>query len=671
MMDETRLTRPSVLAPAPRPVGPRPIRWSLLALPVLALSLVLAVREVARVETLLASEGSRAQRVVVYEVRPGSDLRLPIEAGTEVFRVVAHAMRKGALDEGPHAARLRVVATGASGPRTEEVPLLVPGEKTRVTPEDPSLAIGDPVALDVDVHGVGRGELRIVVDQLADADALLLRVYRREVLGAEKAADRPEHLGDPGRARLAHLAGEVDWSEIDGDEQALLLSARWRRVAALPRENQGLLTHAIVLASRPRDDKQDPDPVLATWDVRGDERVAIMAHGRNVIRGRAEGDPEARVLATVRHLDGRVDTFEGKGEVRVDVPLDYAVGIELWRSSTGPLSVRASDPPRVEPAARVAAFRATRARPVVVKAEGEALVLRVATRRAVPRDAGEAFGIVLDATIVPARGPGSTTTLRARRARSLFDRYDVRAPVAAPTTSAVFHLIVPAHGVLTLTPADEPIDVSLAELDPEAGPRPVPSHPANQPWPKVEALGGAAWGGWVARRPSNAAALEEGGRVVLRVPHRVVEVREPEPKAPSFRVRRPDTATPLVVDGRLFEPTSVRFEIELRKGEPLVLPVRLFAREPLEVFARIDDGAFARVERGVAERVTNDRSHRVAGEVRSTVVLGDDLPPGKHVLSFTAAAGKEAWVHLPWLPRPRLPGAPPPDPHWIEGDLED
>jgi hypothetical protein len=53
------------------------------------------------------------------------------------------------------------------------------------------------------------------------------------------------------------------------------------------------------------------------------------------------------------------------------------------------------------------------------------------------------------------------------------------------------------------------------------------------------------------------------------------------------------------------------------------------------------------------------------------VVLGDDLEPGTHVLTFTPPPGKKAWVHLPWMIHPRKPGSPPPDPHWIDGDLDD
>jgi len=686
----SRLTRLSLLAPTTREVGLKPVRWSLLALPLVALGLVLAVREVARVERVLSAEGSRAQRVIVYELRPGGELRVPMEAGTEVFRIVAHAMKAGALTDAPHEARVSVTAvTEAGATRRDEVKVVAPGASTRVAPEEGSLVVGDPVALNFDAHGLGKGELKIALSSIVDADALLVRIYRREVVGADKVAERPERLGVEGRARLAHLAGEVDWNELDADEQATLLGERWRRVAALPNANKGLVTHAIVLATPPsRDTVPDPDPMLSAWDIRDDERVAIVAHGRNLVRARADGDPEAKVVATVRHLDGRVDTIEGKGEVRVDVPLDYEVAIELWRSSPGFLSLRASDPERLETATHVAAWRTTPTRPVVVTAGKEPLVLRVTARRPIPRNANETFGIVLDATITGGVSTASHTSvnqsvmLRASRARSIYDRYDVRTPDAAPTATAVFHLVVPAAGTLTLTPAEGQVDLSLAELDPKAAPRPVPAYPAEKPWPKVAKSGESDWGGWAARRPTNftlferAAPSGEIARLVLRVPHRYVEVKEPESKVPGYRIHRPKNVVPIIRGNRTFDPTTVSFEIELAKGEPLVLPVRLFAREKLDVVARVDAGfpvrTFpVRIEKGVAERITTARGYVVEDEVRTIMVLGDDLPPGRHVLTFTPPAGKQAWVHLPWTATPRLPGAPPPDPHWIEGDLED
>lgn len=681
----SRLTRLSILEPSAREVGVRPVRWSLLAIPVVAIGLVFAVREVARVEKVLSAEGNRAQRVIVYELRPGGEVRVPIEPGTEVFRVVAHAVRKGALSPNPHEARMVFTAKGDKGTHNDEVSFAAPGTTARVTSEDASIIAGDPTAINVDVHGLGTGELKIALASIEEADGVLVRIYRRERLDHKSIADRPERLGDDGRARLAHHAGEIDWDELEPSEQALLLGARWRRVAALPNANKEIVTHAIAVAAAPsKTNNQDLDPSFLAQDLRADEQIALIAHGKTRLRARADADPEARVTATIRHVDGRIENLEGKGELSVDVPADEELGVEFARSTPGVLSLRSNDPGRIEPSGHIAAWRTSKDRPLVVRAGGDPLVLRVSARRPVPRNAVETFSIALDATITSdgfqtvavesaPKQDGQTVMLRAERIRSVYERYDGRDPEAAPTTSAVFHILVPPKGTLTLTPAEGTVDLSLSELDPSAAPRPVPAYQVDKPWPKVQKVGDIDWGGYVARRPTNYATFEAAtdGRTVVRVPHRFVPAAEPQTKAPSFRIKRPESTDTIVRDKRLFDPTTVQFEIDVPGGEPLVLPVRAFAHEKMELIARVDGEAIGRRTSGTAERVTTARKFTVEDEVRTVVVLGDDLTPGKHVLTFVPPAGKKAWVHLPWTAKPRLPGAPPPDPHWIEGDLED
>jgi hypothetical protein len=695
----SRLTRTTLLEPTTREVGARPIRWSLLALPLVVAGLVFAVREVGRVERVLAAEGSRAARVIVYELKPGTDVRVPIEPGTEVFRIVAHAVRKTSLTNVPHDARLLITASGERGTRTDDIRFAAPGTTARVTPEDSELVVGDPVAVNVDVHDLGRGELTIALTSIVEADGVLVRIYRREAVSGKQLVARPERLGPEGRAHLAKTAGELSWDELELAEQEVLLAARWKRVAALPHANKGLPTHAVAVSGPPmRATSGDVEPAITVFDLRGDERGAVLAHGKVVVRGRADGDEEAIVHATVRHLDGRVDEIDGKGEVTVEVAEGAEAGIELTRSTPGILSIRASDPNKLEGTGHVGAWRTTKARPAVVNAGNEPIVLRVSARRPVPRDAAGEVPIVLDATIsapssgkepnvfakvadpkaLDPKGVGGgpkdqTVTLRAMRARSIYERYDVRAPSSAPTASAVFHVLVPAGGSATLAPAEGEIDLSLAELDPGATPRPVRAWPADGPGPAVRKTGDQEWGGFVGRWPSNAGAFQssEDGRTTIRIPHRLVPLPEPQTGTPSFRIKRPPAGDAITRNGRLFDPTTVSFEIDVPAGEALVLPVRAYAKEPLDLIAKIDGDVPDRRDRGVAERITTARKIAVTEEVRSIVVLGDDLPAGKHVLTFVPPPGKKAWVHLPWMPRPRLPGAPPPDPHWIEGDLED
>lgn len=681
----SRLTRTSILEPTTREVGVRPIRWSLLAIPVIVAGLVFGVREVARVEKVLSAEGKRAARVVVYQIDPGGELHVPIEPGTEVMRVIAHAVKKGALTTQPHEGRLLFTAKGEHGTRNDDVSFSAPGSTERVQPEDEGLVIGDPVAINLDVHGIGAGEMTISLANITDADGVVVRVYRRESVVGKKLDTRPEKLGLGGLARLAHHAGEPDWAELDAGEQEMLLEARWRRVPASPQSNKGLVARAVAVAqAKPNAQTLAPDPAIASVDLRADERAATFVHGKTTLRARADGDPDAKVIATVRHPDGRVDTLEGKGELVVPVPADYDVGVELARSTPGVLSIRADDPSKIEAPTTFAAWRTTKERPYVIKGGSEPTVLRVAARRPVARAAGESFTIAMDATIsrdvllastansVPAAG-SQTVLLRATRPRSTFDRYEGAQPSASPTTSAVFHVLLPANGTLTLSPVEGPLDLTVSELDPAATPKPTRTWPAKGPYPPVEKVGDLEWGGYVVRKPTNLGAFHAAadGRVIVHVPHRYVPLTEPDPKSPTFRIKRPENAESIVHDGRTFESTSVAYEIDVPGGEPLVLPVRLFTQEKMEIVAKIDGEVPDRLSTGFAERVTTPRSMSVLDEARSVVVLGDDLPAGKHVLTFTPPPGKKAWIHLPWVPKPRIPGAPPRDPHWIEGDLED
>ncbi|MGZ3422916.1 MAG: hypothetical protein ACXVEE_33960, partial [Polyangiales bacterium] len=671
----SRLTLTSVLEPTTREVGIRPVRWSLLALPLVVAGLVFAVREIGRVEKVLAADGSRAARVVLYEIRPGGELRVPIDPGTEVMRVIAHAVKDdGQLAPFPHDGRLLFEAKGEQGTRSDDVAFAAPGTVDRVVAEEQGLAVGDPVAINVDVHGLGAGEMTISLAAIADADAVLVRVYRREAVSAAKAVDRPARLGFLGRSKLATHAGEPDWAELEGDEQAMLVAARWRRVAAAPNANKSLISHAVAIAARRPSALVDVvDPGALTFDLRGDERAAVFAHGKTTIVAKSEGDPEAKVMAIVRHPDGRVDNLEGKGQLEVSVPPDYEVGVELARSTPGLLSVRSSEPSKVEPLTMVAAWRSTKERPYVVTGGASPTIVRVSARRPVSRGEVGESSIILDATITGDGIAQESVMLRASRARSLFDRYDLVKGSDAPTQSAVFHLVLPPHGTLTLTPVEGPIDLSVAELDPDAKPRPTRVVPANGPFPKVQKTGDVEWGGYVMRKPTNHDAFhgDANGHLLLRVPHRFVPVLEPEPKAPSFRIKRPDAAEIITRHGQTFDPSTVTFEIEVPMGEALVLPVRIFTQEKMDVIAKIDGDVPDRKAQGVAERVTTPRLMTVNDEVRSIVVLGDDLPPGKHFLTFVPPPGKKAWIHLPWVAKPHLPGSPPREPHWIEGDLED
>ena len=670
----SRLTRLSLLTPTTREVGARKVRWSLLLLPVLVVGLVFGIREVSRIERVLAAEGSRAARAIVYEIKPGGELEVPIEPGTDVFRIVVHAMRPksaGALSPQPHVAHLVLVAQGAQSTRTDDVSLEIPGSAARVNPEESSIVVSDPQAVNVDVHGVGPGKLVIRLGAIEGAEAALVRVYRRDALQRPEILRRTDRIDELASQRLARRLGEVDWFELDEPEQQALLSARWRKVAALP-DSKGLVTHAIAIApAPPRVIEAGEDASTTSADLREDERLAFVAAGPTTLKVRADGDPDAALVALLRQEDGTDTTVDGRGEMSIEIAAGRTVGVELSRGTPGVLSVRATDAAKLEPSTHAIAWRTTPQRPAIVTAGSAPILLRVAARRPVPRNAKEEATITLDATIAAPGSNPETALLRAQRPRSIYDRYDAKAPVDAPTTSAVFHLLIPAGATATLTPEGSPLDLSLSELDPSATPRPVMSYAADASPPKTTKIGDVDWGGYVPRRPSNVASFDPSARMLLRLPHRLVARTESPTKAPSFRVKRPDAGDTIVINKKTFDPSTVTFEIDVPSGEALVLPVRIFSKEPLDVIARVDGEIPDRRLEGTAERITTARKIAVKDEVRSIVVLGDDLAPGTHMLTFTPPPGKLAWIHLPWEPKPRLPGSPPPDPHWIEGDLED
>jgi hypothetical protein len=668
-----------IVIPVPRTykLGARRYRWSLLLFPIFVVGLALAVRDVSRVERTLAAEGTKAARVIVYELATGAELRIPIEPGTDVFRVVAHAMRRGnTLAPSGHVAHLTIQATGDQGSLKDDLSLTMPGTTERVTPEDRDLSVGDPVSLNVDVHGVGVGEMTVSLRAIEGADGALVRVYRRDALHALDAVRRTEHVDEERRAHFAHRAGELDWVDLDEAEQLAILGARWKKVGAF-RGSRDLTARAIALAPPLASGGGTKiDAPIGVVSIRGDERAAFMARGPTSVHGTAQGDPEAPVAATVRYEDGTVANVEAKGELLLKVPDGNTVGIELSSASAKPIEVRAADPQRIEPPTHAVYWRATPTLPAIVTAGTSALVVRVTARRPVPRSATQPVSIELVATVASAAGATQATPINVTRARSPFDRYETREPMEAPTEKAVFYVIIPAGGTATLTPARTPIDLSLAELDPGAPPRTVASFGPSQARPAVEKVGEVDWTGFVSRRPSNSRAFEPNAHGIVRIAHRLVPAPRTVERAPSFRILRPRAGETKTIDKRIFDSASVTLDIEVTRDIPITLPVHLYSAEPIDIVARIDGGNPKRRALAVAERVTTARRISVQGEVKAIVVLGDDLAPGRHTLTFDVPEGKKAWVHVPWLvrhapPRPKKNVEPADEaPRWVEGDFD-
>jgi hypothetical protein len=254
--------------------------------------------------------------------------------------------------------------------------------------------------------------------------------------------------------------------------------------------------------------------------------------------------------------------------------------------------------------------------------------------------------------------------LTARVGPSTLDRYDGPSPEETPSDRATFHLLVPAGGTATLTPVGNPLDLSIAELDPLAV-RPVPACPAPARLEGMIRCDEVRWDGFVPRRPSNALLFEPAGTRLLRVAHRLPPVKAPSPPAPKLlRFQRPATATSIRRGGRIFAPAATPLELGFEGDRPVVVAVRLYSKEPVDVVAHVDGDAPIRRALGTATRITTPRLIRVQGEVLAIVVLGDDLSRGRHVLTFEAPKGEKVWVHVPWTHRII-------DPHWVEGDFEE
>jgi hypothetical protein len=629
--------------------------------------LLVGMRETARSEVTLAAEGARAVRVVSYELAPARQLRVPIDPETDVCRIVAHALKRGSLTPGVRLAHLMVSIRGTKMTRTEELTIPTSGDTERVTPEDPGIAVGDPVGTNIDVHGAGGGALTVALLSLDGADALLVRVYRRESLGRSDVARRIARIDDARREHLARHAGEMDWLDLDDEEQTTLAAAQWKKVGALSDGEGDLRSRAIALAPPRRGPPSaSGDELIGAYELRYGERVAIIAQGPNTILAHDVAGPAGHVVAVVRGQDGTAQTVEGDGEARVDVPDGRALGIELGADEGRTLVLRASDATLVESASRVAYWRTTSEQPVVVTASSRQLVLLVTTRRPVPRSLAEPVAIALGVSITSPTA-STSTTLTATVERSAYDRYEDDRE-QAPSERAVFYVLVPPGGTTTLQPREGALDLSLAELDPREPARLASMDPFLPPTPRVVELGGREWEGFARRRPTNAEAFAPDMRGYLQVARRFEPISPANPEQRLFRAERPKVPGAIFLHNSVFEPANVEIPIDVAGRLPVIVPLRLYARQPVDVVAEVDGGEPRRIPMGTASLITTARTTSVEGEVPMALPLGDDLAPGGHLLTFRTPPGSDVWVHLPWLYQPTTSRYG--EAHWIAGDFE-
>jgi hypothetical protein len=323
-----------------------------------------------------------------------------------------------------------------------------------------------------------------------------------------------------------------------------------------------------------------------------------------------------------------------------------------------------SAPPASQPES-VDFTRATPERPVVVEADESPLVLRLSAR--IPLQPGsQPEQLLLLVRIEAPRFPPKNQRFEAVVAVAANDRYRpggviTPANAALPSERALFHVLVPAFGRVTLGPATGVVDLSLSELDPRADPRPT-----RTPEGATE---GARWKGFVARRPSNFGLFPATARGSLRIvppaPAALAAARSFDASLKRVRVERPKAAITLEHANRLYVAGSSSLNVDVPLAGT-VLSLSLFSESDVEVVALIDEGSPRRRTSGYPRFVSTARSSRFRGDATFGIVLGDDLEPGTHHVSLRYDRSVKVWLHVPWSGHSRKPQ----ESAWISGDLE-
>ncbi len=638
-----------------------------LVLLVLALA---AVRELSSVEELLVAEGTSSARAVVYELPRGAEMRIPIEPRTDVLRFVVHAYRRGApLLPTPRAAKIAIEANGDRGTRTEELVAAPPGNRTRVTAQEPGLGIGDPIAFDVDVHAIGVGDLVVRVTSIEDADGLLVRAYRREVLSESEALVRGAALDRRRKDVLAQWTWELGWDELTPVERSAVLAMRWHRVGALRSGGRELRSVAVALSPSVHSTRAvRPDTLLGRVALRGDERIAVLARRGATVH--AVADAAATLRATLRAETAEPTTQEGRGLLDVTVSDEREpLGVEIGTDRDAVVELRTTTPELVEWLGSTHAWRATASKPVVVESPERARIVRVSARRPMDRRDGGTTTIAARVEIsAPSLARPLTQVFRADRARSRFDRYETFDPLEAPSARASFYVAIPAGGVARLAPAvGAALDVTLAELDESAPPEPLAVRPLGAP-PAAERLEGEAVDDasrvaapFVSRRPSNVAELGDAGRVVVRLARHWVPVEA----ATSFTLAKVKHGGGARIErgGRSYEAIAPAFDVEPSAKRPLVLPLAAFADRPTTLQIEVGHDA---PRAGVFAGWTLPRTMAIGpDETRAALVVHDDVAAGRLKLRIVDRDASHARVHFPWAATPSA------GPRWISGQFEE
>jgi hypothetical protein len=688
--DDRTVTRTSelVLEPRIRTFTGRRYLGGALGIFVLLVAGLFAVAKLASIEQLLSAEGANATRAIVYEMPSASELHVPLDPRNDVLRFVLHAYkRSGQLELTPRKAVVRVHAKGDRGERNEEIQVMAPGLRTRVTAEEPELAIGDPVTLDVNVSGIGKGELVVELASIDGADGLLVRAYSREQITPDEAALRETTLDRKRKEELALSTWEIGWDELTRPERAALLGARWRRLGKLRSGDRDLRSIAVAFSPPPTLDKPaKTDVLLGRMALRGDERIALLLHKGMPLK--AVSDPSALLRATIRTENGEPKNVEGRGALDIPAADVEPFSVEVSADRDSFVDVRAPSSEAVEWLGYVTAFRTTPTKPVVVQSPESARVLRVTIRK--PLDRRDTSVAKLGARVaVSARllAKPLSQVFHAERTRTPFDRYEAVDPLEAPTEKAVFFVAVPRGGTAAVASVEGALDVSIAELDETKPPAPLLTRPDPGELPKTQLVGESLTDPFVARRPSNAADFDAESTKVLRIARHLIPREIPPPPKPGAPPGLTDVALAhakhndldlVIRNAKPFEGIARPFELEDDTQRPLLLPIVAVGTRPGVLQIELVRGARSKPPAGLYEHWTLARTMAIGtADVHAAFPIGDDVPRGRHSLvirdpkavqpSLPDAANATplaARVHLPWAITNR-------GPRWIAGWFEE
>lgn len=662
-----------VLAPRVRRFAARAYVGAAGVVLVLVLIAIGAVHYLSVVEPMLAAEGTNAARAIAYELPVGRELHVPIEPHTDLLRFIVHAYGKSDMPLTPHPARLELAINGANKQRTEDVRAEVPGLRSRVTPESPATGVGDPIAFEVDVHDAGVGEVIVKLADIQNASGLLVRAYRREQLSDAEVALRNTALDRTKKDELARWTWELGWDELGPAERLALLQARWRRVGALRGASTDLRSTTIAVAPPPPHESPPVrEELLGRVALRGDERVALVLRPHTEVRFISD---EATVLTAIDRTLTDSGQHSASGSLSVG-PFDNERSVELGADRDVLLEVRTSNADGVEWLGYASVWRTSTTRPVVVASPDQDRVVRVSVRKPMRRDAKDNAKMAASIEITGA-GPQIVSKWTGEKPRSRVDRYEDFDAPEAPSERAAFFVALPKGSKARIFSSDgSPLDISLAELDPDAPPMALTKRPPDTPPPLIVAETEDTKSSWIPRRPSNAGLFEdENAHRVVRTAHWYAPAPPPPAAntAPLGHAKHTDSEK-LEIGGRDFDGVAKTFDLDTDARRPLYLPIYAEAdvATKLSVFIEQPKPKFVA---GVFQRWTLGRTIEVTKDVsRSTFIIGDDVPPptggGKLRLHVIADPATNSHVSLPWQiisTRQSTAAAP----RWLSGGFEE